>query len=792
MVDRNEVEKVYIRRGILNEDGERLDVVVSKTAGREYQANVLIGKTYMWAWRLRQPQDTTNVSNIQKPPLPHLSRPCEPESRAHPPHIHQAQSPLPRQSTLPPNSERTPDLAGEYSMKRGEGSLQPRFHMSWGAHWKGKSGARSFHFASASQSQLNGQALLNQSFPISRVSNDDPVSENRCASDREGGGSGSCIVDQLPRQHFEQPREATSLDNSGFGSRRAQSHQACRNYHNFASRTRRKSHHQRDGNTSSDSGEWYGLVSRPVPPPPQTHYFKPRKNVNPSRTGSFGLRGPKKQDLRNLGSSVSRTVTKAASQVTQMEMQRETREVRPHMHKQDDIGFGLKQSQPSLDDDNHPVSVRARTSTGPSKQPVPPFQPKNKLLEEETAFGLKRSLQDQSPSGSNSSASRVFPEPVSRGRTWSDAVEPDMPFGLKRPPLLERQSHTTSPANCVSEEKSQLSRSFDRPREYASAHTYMRRGGGGVLESFEPKKPRPAHQTDVEGDVSAHTVDQQTSQPGSSSEHYEGVFNRGEARRGDRASGWNRPQKDQVISSSHASSEPAKLHRSDWDSACRLGRSVNNTRAALDDNSGHAWEEASLKVLLQADKSENNAVEFSTRDIDRILPRASESSQWHRDPSSAMSPARRPAKSASEQSVVDSSTGDPNHQLSPSDSSRWYRKLNGGMWTFGVPNESSNTSSDPSAPRKPDVPFSQRLRQSRAAITKQVHKQLNLYAAPIQSAIGHLPLYQSQNSASTQAIAAVRRRGPPIICAVVGSSEQQPQEQPKRTYDFPSFPTVPL
>jgi hypothetical protein len=260
---------------------------------------------------------------------------------------------------------------------------------------------------------------------------------------------------------------------------------------------------------------------------------------------------------------------------------------------------------------------------------------------------------------------------------------------------------------------------------------------------------------------------------------------------------------------SEASSMPAKPPRSDWDSSHWLWRSVHKTKAAQDGNSGHAWEDASLKGLLQSGKSEDDAVEFSTRYINRILLGASESSQWRRDPSSEMSPARRSAKSASERSVADSSTGDVNHQLSPSDGPRWYRKPNGGMWTFGVPKESSNASFDLSATRKPDVPFSQRLQQSRAAITKQVHKQLNSYATPIRSSIGRLPLYQSQNSyqsqQSTQSIAAAQPHEPPIIYAVVGSSRQQPHKQPsdvesrhkqsgvaKRTYDFPSFPTAPL
>jgi hypothetical protein len=291
----------------------------------------------------------------------------------------------------------------------------------------------------------------------------------------------------------------------------------------------------------------------------------------------------------------------------------------------------------------------------------------------------------------------------------------------------------------------------------------------------------------------------------SSSEHYKAAFTRGEACRGDRASAWNRSQRDEVISASHASREPTKSLRSNWDSSRRLGRSVHKTEGVLDGKLGHAWEKASLRVLLQAGKSEDNAVEFSTRVIDRILPRASERSKR----SSETSPARRPANSASERAVVDSSTGDANHQLSPSDSSRWYRKPNGGVWTFGVPTKSSNATSDPSATRKPDVHFSQRLQQSRAAITMQVHKQLNSHATPIQAAIGRLPLYQSQKSAqsqqSMQTVATTLPHGPPIIYAIAGPSEQQPQEQlsdmesfvsrhkqssnVKKMYDFPAFPS---
>jgi hypothetical protein len=183
-MERDEVEKVYIRRGKLNEDGERLDIIKSKATGTEYQPGAIDDKMETWGWRLRQPGDAADMRetrNMKEIPRPHDLRPRNLDSPPLPPHApHPSASPpsaVSRKSETLPSFSRNLDKplswAEEYSAKRPsrgrprKGPPQPRFHMSWGAHWKGNSGTRDIHFASTLQLQLNRDIMSSPPpFPV--------------------------------------------------------------------------------------------------------------------------------------------------------------------------------------------------------------------------------------------------------------------------------------------------------------------------------------------------------------------------------------------------------------------------------------------------------------------------------------------------------------------------------------------------------------------------------------------------------------------------------------------------
>jgi hypothetical protein len=201
-MERDEVEKVYIRKGKLNEDGERLDIIKSKATGTEYQPGAIDDKMETWSWRLRQPGDAADMRetrNLEEIPRPRDLRPRNLDSPPLPPHApHPSASPpsaVSRESSFSRNLDKPLSWAEEYSAKRPsrgrprKGPLQPRFHMSWGAHWKGNSGTRDIHFASTLQLQLNRDIMSSPPpFPVGQDDTstirkpDVPFGERLCQS----------------------------------------------------------------------------------------------------------------------------------------------------------------------------------------------------------------------------------------------------------------------------------------------------------------------------------------------------------------------------------------------------------------------------------------------------------------------------------------------------------------------------------------------------------------------------------------------------------------------------------
>ena len=871
MVEREEVEKVHIRKGIVNKDGERLDVIVSKKTGIEYQPDIIGDKTEMWVWRLRQPQeamDTSKVREMKQNPSPlHPREDCDSRS-SRPTHPHGNTSP---RSSFFQNTDKPPPWAGEYSAKRPArghrqgGSMQPRFHMSWGTHWKGKSGAHGIHFSSALRSPLAEDAMSSPNpISVSKDCKDDARHSSHnasCAQMSQPTGyqaqKRGSIVDQLPRQHFDQPRDEKSLDSSGsFGSRRAQSHWTG-NTSMQKHPHRRYSIQQRDNtNTPSYSGEWYGLTSRVVAPwgrSPRLH-----KDDSSDHSALFGLRLVQRdnENVNSLPDSKESSASPDSPEICTTQhradhipcfqptnshpsssprnnpapsdppiqcktsvnenrlaetKRRESREAL--VHDQEDVPFGLKKPRPLH---SHRDISASQTSFKPSRQPVNPLEQERRTIQEDdTPFGLKRLPQGQGHSKPDLSTSREPVQPTDRPRnhTWSEGynvdVECEMSFGLKRSRSREGRSRIDISASHISVELETRNRSSDRSAEYMGTNDDSLCNSDGRMASFGLEKPQPPHRADKEQDFdTSHTIDQQTRRPGPSFEkytrdrHLEGTSSEVPAHRPGKApmhdedknlvgfSHHEHPGRSNPgISANRTFSEPSRLPGEHLWSARRLERTDLTWASSSRGNSIHAWEDASLKLMHQSGEPGDDTRAAFTRDMSPCLSQPSDRMPWR---------LRELVNTESVDSCLPNSSAENVDRLPTlSEKPRWYRRPDGGTWTFGLPKglDAPSTTST----RQLDVSFSERLRQSRAAITEQVHKQLRSYIKP---ASGRLSQFQSQPIAQPRNAGQPSRTGkgfrPPIIRALTGApNPRQPPPkkriplQPSHDADkfiYPSFP----
>lgn len=666
-------------------------------------------------------------------------------------------SPAPT-SSLFRDSAKAPSWAREYSAKRdsGEGSLRPRFHMSWGAHWKNKSSVRGIHFAAALSSLLHGREMSYlRSLPTPLVSKGDArrrVSTNESTADGKRelfglrqvwkGGAGSRIVNRRSGQHFDRPRGAQSLDSSGFGFRRAESHRDSDNGTVSPSDTQTESkindHHcQSNANVALDSGEWYGLTSRTIPL--EERFHKPRQPTSPRpTTGSPVSIHPRRT------SSSGRDDCGSPNQPPQIEIDTPLTEI-------EDMSFGLKKSKPPLEGDSHVDASAPRSLVEPSQQAASSSgQPSNMVDEgeEEVEFGLKRPGHDRGRSRPDHSMSRTFQGTIQHINrpplyTWSDWQNVQVEREMSSDPERPRPSKTRGRLGFFNELRTIPDRSF------AHAQVYRDPDANNIHEDEKMmfKKPQPPHLLNTYGSIPTfHAVNQQTRQPDpylSSSDQSGRISHIRGAMAAEALAGFTHPRPDGGMLASRAFSQPSRRSESPSFPSLRLERGLRTETPSPGSNSVHAWEEASLKLLQQAGISDNDAASTSSRGINTRLAQSLASFRQRREPVSTQS---FDAERQTSQSDADS-----NPLLSaPLGRPGWYRKPDAGVRTFGSPKEPPDAPSHTLVAHKPDMPFSKRLRQSRAAIAEQVHKQLDSYTRPVQSAIGRLPQFQKRNVASSK------------------------------------------
>lgn len=235
----------------------------------------------------------------------------------------------------------------------------------------------------------------------------------------------------------------------------------------------------------------------------------------------------------------------------------------------------------------------------------------------------------------------------------------------------------------------------------------------------------------------------------------------------------------------------------DINPSLRLEQSYSQIAPSTDDGPRHAWEAASLNMSFGGSHVVGRAL--LAVDVRPVQPQLRNVSD---DPTHSLK------KSPQAHTVFNSATCQP-------DSSRDVSSLS------TMPHEMNNDSSlkrsshtDASASTAttytPVISFSERLRQSRMAITEQVVSQRKSPSKPIQSAIGRLPQFRSHKPLPKTAGgfgAAGTLLGPPIIRAVAEMPQQHHTESqfdtepsPPRpqsfgfshhTFKYPTFPISP-
>lgn len=740
-----------------------------------------------------------------------------------------------------------PAWAKEYSSKRSPkdelrtGPIQPRFHMSWGPYWKGKANSRSFHSSSTPQSQLNGRGLStprpfrvheneNERFSFSRQSKLMAYEEDNFGL-RQGRNSkgrdsyASSIIDQLPKQDFDQPRVEWSLDDSGsFGLCRAQFDQtATQNTYTHHAKCELATQHsaQRQQNTVAPfETESFGLRSNKVRhsdfPAPHTFplphlsssqgFGLPQNKPGLDNSGSFGLRfnktsyndssvshaRPPPQSSSSQGSSLSRdkiSLDDANSFGLRSNKARHgdssashTRSPQPlsRQDSQDKANFNnLESFGLRFNRSRHGDSTASQGSL-PRSQDL--GLPQDKInLDDSGSFGLRRARRTEDCS---SFADHERPKQQLRKRPEDADINSDN-LGLSvshgRNAAID---NNTLPGSC----------------ETPAGHHEFAAG----TSNFYPHLDRPREEQHVERNFDSEPEISEYSPGFRTSLHRSTIIHRPRptsfrpsiplSQRGDSGDLSGKRTRDQLTSGDGSFGLQRSPVGGGWASS---RRDVKTT--SMDNSFCHAWEAASLNMSFGGS---DNTSQPASAVVARPLHRRSAQLQKQLDDAA---PSDSPMNSTQAHAVDDSTACD-------TDSSRdaWplstdvvkQRELSSINSSKRSPHTKPSASTETT--RKPVIPFSERLRQSRVAITEQIVSQRRSPSMPMQSAIGRLSQFQNYKSPHTNGVfgAAQTLLGPPIIRTVAEShqsteSQSDMDQLPPRpkpsglahhAFKYPTFP----